>query len=338
MESIGFNIYDEKWRECWVAATSNARCKHRRRGDFNIAEQVARLLHEHGPGTESPLTLRIYSTMIKGFCVVNNERVKLVQADCERVIHMFTKKPFCKGDQALQPLPAKCRRGEAALTLDLDVRRVEEAEGFDWAQAALEPGVMLDGGGGHLLPDLPATMELPGFAVDPLIAFGALESGVHAAGLPAMPPQQEAAVDAGAWQPAAVDPGLREDELLLSQIVASETAVPHQSVDMAGFSMQAQTEAVPAEALPSLATEKLAVMGSSKKRRFSEALLPPGVVYGFDNATLLDAGELEGSTERFNISRPALSAKDNAAEMLSTIAGPLVDHVGLNMRRLLESQ
>lgn len=156
-DGLLFDLYDERWRDCWVAATATTRLK-RRQIDLDIRQRVGRLLEDYGPESERPLTLRIYGTMIKGFCVINNERVRVLFTDCERVVLAFAKEPFAEVDRKLKMPASKRPRMEAALTLDL--ARVEAAEAYDWLQAPLETGALLQLGGLEGAQELPPSFGL----------------------------------------------------------------------------------------------------------------------------------------------------------------------------------
>jgi len=136
-----FSIHQDLWHDCWVAATTVLRGR-KKQVDFNIAQRVERLLEEYGPESSMPLTLRVYGTMIKGFCVINNERAKSLHVDCERLVFAFSQKPFGDEGQCMRLPPTK-RKHADALTLDLDLAKVQESEAFDWTQAPLEEGALL---------------------------------------------------------------------------------------------------------------------------------------------------------------------------------------------------
>eukprot|EP00443_Scrippsiella_acuminata_P048445 CAMPEP_0115174222 /NCGR_PEP_ID=MMETSP0270-20121206/3726_1 /TAXON_ID=71861 /ORGANISM="Scrippsiella trochoidea, Strain CCMP3099" /LENGTH=185 /DNA_ID=CAMNT_0002587051 /DNA_START=49 /DNA_END=603 /DNA_ORIENTATION=- len=139
--ATSFSIHQDLWHDCWVAATSAVRGR-KAKVDFNIQQRVVRLLKDHGPETSVPLTLRVYGTMIKGFCVLNNERARTLHGDCERLVLAFSQQPF--GDEGkTMRLPNGKRKQADALTLDLDVSKVQESEAFDWSQAPLEEGTLL---------------------------------------------------------------------------------------------------------------------------------------------------------------------------------------------------
>ncbi|CAK0796569.1 unnamed protein product, partial [Prorocentrum cordatum] len=160
-DGMAFDLYDERWHDCWVAATSVARAR-KKQIDFDIGQRVARLLEDYGPESQKPLTLRIYGTMIKGFCVINNERARALFSDCERVVLMFARQPFSEGNSKIRLPAAKRPRMESALTLDLDLARVEASEQFDWTQAPLEEGALLRLGGGVLQEGFALAPELAG--------------------------------------------------------------------------------------------------------------------------------------------------------------------------------
>eukprot|EP00913_Durusdinium_trenchii_P015855 g14900.t1 len=79
------------------------------------------------------LSLRVYGTMIKGFCVINNDRAKILHSDCERMVLLFAEQPY---SEPVMKLPAAKRQRVDALTLDLT--RVHAAEAFDWTATPLE--------------------------------------------------------------------------------------------------------------------------------------------------------------------------------------------------------
>ncbi|CAE8608802.1 unnamed protein product, partial [Polarella glacialis] len=164
-QEVAFDLYDDRWRDCWVAATSTARLR-KKQVDLDIQQRVSRLLQDYGPQSDKPLTLRIYGTMIKGFCVINNERARALFCDCERVVLMFARQPFAEGDNKIRLPAAKRQRMEAALTLDLDLSRVEASEAFDWTQAPLEDGALLRlggvSGGQEALPSLELLAQAEG--------------------------------------------------------------------------------------------------------------------------------------------------------------------------------
>eukprot|EP00928_Gymnodinium_smaydae_P024836 TRINITY_DN19983_c0_g5_i1.p1 TRINITY_DN19983_c0_g5~~TRINITY_DN19983_c0_g5_i1.p1 ORF type:complete len:621 (+),score=151.76 TRINITY_DN19983_c0_g5_i1:173-1864(+) len=141
MEQAGFSIHQELWHEAWVAATASVRGR-RKLVDFCVRQRVARLLADHGPETDQPLTLRVYGTLLKGFCVVSNERARALLGDCERVVLQFSQQPYAEDSRGLKLPPSKRQRVDA-YTLDLDLSKVQESEAFDWTQAPLEDGTLM---------------------------------------------------------------------------------------------------------------------------------------------------------------------------------------------------
>merc|ERR1719272_1530810 len=135
-----FSIHQDLWCDSWFAATAAVRAK-KKLVDYNISHRVARFLDDYGPGTPQPLTLRVYGTMLKGFCVLNNERAKALYNDCERIVIAFAEQPFADGSGV--KLPVAKRQRVDALTLDLDLAKVQESEKFDWGSAPLEEGALL---------------------------------------------------------------------------------------------------------------------------------------------------------------------------------------------------
>mmetsp|Transcript_132249 Transcript_132249/g.382355 ORF Transcript_132249/g.382355 Transcript_132249/m.382355 type:complete len:469 (+) Transcript_132249:94-1500(+) len=133
-----FSIYEELWQDCWLAATAAARTK-RRQVDYSIQQRIAFLMESYGPQTSMPLSLRVYGTMFKGFCVLNNDRMRGLHADCERMVFAFSQER-ADGGASFKLAPTK-RKHVDAMTLDLDISKVREAETFDWTP--LEPGDLL---------------------------------------------------------------------------------------------------------------------------------------------------------------------------------------------------
>ena len=98
---------------------------------------------------------RVYGTMIKGFCVINNDRARSLHADCERVVLLFAEQPYAEGLQ-LPKQPAAKRQRVDAFTLDLDLAKVQEAEAFDWTQAPLGDSLLVSLDANQLPPDIRA--------------------------------------------------------------------------------------------------------------------------------------------------------------------------------------
>ena len=134
---IHFGIHQDLWQDAWIAATSAVKAR-KRQIDLNVQQRVERLISDHGPRTEKALTLRVYGTMIKGFCVINNDRAKVLHTDCERLVLRFAAEPY---SERLK-LPTAKRPRVEAVTLDLDLARVKEAEHFDWTQAPMQEALL----------------------------------------------------------------------------------------------------------------------------------------------------------------------------------------------------
>merc|ERR1719195_488165 len=80
--------------------------------------------------------------MIKGFSVINNERARVLYADCQRTVVTFSQEALMDTSKMTKLPPSKRPRFDA-LTLDLDLNKVKESESFDWTQAPLEDGAVL---------------------------------------------------------------------------------------------------------------------------------------------------------------------------------------------------
>ena len=174
---IHFGIHQDLWQDAWIAATSAVRAR-KRQIDLNVQQRVERLISDHGPKTEKALTLRVYGTMIKGFCVINNDRAKLLHSDCERVVLRFAAQPY---SERLK-LPTAKRQRVEAVTLDLDLARVKEAEQFDWTQAPMA-GALLSlehlpepEASGWAMAAVP-TLEVEGMRPEPEVFPEALPAG-----------------------------------------------------------------------------------------------------------------------------------------------------------------
>lgn len=324
-EVLGFDLYDEHWRDCWLAATSVARLR-KKQIDVDIRKRIAKLLEDYGPQSDKPLTLRIYGTMIKGFCVINNERARSLFCDCERVVLMFSRRPFTESSDSTIKLPAAKRpRMEAALTLDLDLARVEASEAFDWTQAPLEEGALLRLGGGQLpreealLPSLelgglgdglgPPGVGGTGFEAGWLPRFdgelgGALEAQPHAAHPTVAPVGELTAGEVGPSAPHGVDGGPAALDL-----AAASQLVPFERPSDLPQASGPPTVGVPAAAGHAPATEapaghaaatvapavqsKVDLAVRRPPRRRHEPHFKPGTVYGFDDETMLTAETYE---------------------------------------------
>eukprot|EP00747_Dinoflagellata_sp_TGD_P182335 gnl/TRDRNA2_/TRDRNA2_36553_c0_seq2.p1 gnl/TRDRNA2_/TRDRNA2_36553_c0~~gnl/TRDRNA2_/TRDRNA2_36553_c0_seq2.p1 ORF type:complete len:561 (+),score=134.85 gnl/TRDRNA2_/TRDRNA2_36553_c0_seq2:123-1685(+) len=306
-QGLVFDFYDERWRDCWIAATSVTRLR-KKQVDIDIQQRVVRLLEDYGPQSEKPLTLRIYGTMIKGFCVINNERAKVLHTDCERLVCMFARRPYAEGDNSIRLPAAKRPKMEAALTLDLDLARVEASEAFDWTQAPLEEGALLRlGGCWHLQQEmLPPTLDITrgdGFGVPPSLDIGKVgffdgEAASHALGQVG-----GSAAEAG-WLPRldeglgglAVD-GQAQDVPMSDQLVLAEALEPAAAaVPEASLPGTNEVQPAPADAAPGAAAQGSAiepVVPSQVLRRKHEPILKPGVIFGFTNETMLSEEEYD---------------------------------------------
>lgn len=344
LESLAFDLYDERWRDFWIAATSVTRLR-KKQIDVDIRLRVARLLQDHGPQSEKPLTLRIYGTMLKGFCVVNNERARMLFVDSERVALMFARQPFAEGDNRIRLPAAKKPRMEAALTLDLDLARVEASEAFDWTQAPLEEGALLRLGGGLLSeadglpPSIELTGQMDGLAnqvppqmVDPSIAADSVALGgmlgTDAGWLPRLDGTYEELAMPGAGavflsaeqQQQPMDP-------LMSQIVAMEAE---------GAAAMDALRTADAPWLPP-ATEAEVGQQSRKRRgcRDVSSLIRPGMVYGFDSEPKLPSKEYDSwqqDSSSFTLTR--MRASEYAHHLADSRSH--VDHLGPRLRLLID--
>eukprot|EP00440_Ansanella_granifera_P025497 gb/GFBE01027689.1/.p1 GENE.gb/GFBE01027689.1/~~gb/GFBE01027689.1/.p1 ORF type:complete len:507 (+),score=134.93 gb/GFBE01027689.1/:1-1521(+) len=334
-QEVAFDLYDERWRDCWVAATSTARLR-KKQVDFDIQQRVARLLQDYGPQTDKPLTLRVYGTMLKGFCVINNERARSLFADCERVVLMFARQPYTEGDNKIRLPAAKRQRMEAALTLDLDLARVEASEAFDWTQAPLEEGALLRLGAGVPQEALLPSIELAEMGAMPqLLDPSACEAaGASKSAESGWLPRFGGAFDEPTGPPAAEGP--KPDEQMLDPLM-SQLAVMgvQQNFGDVGGPVELQEGQVPAA--PGLDLDALAVQASRRRRqeRAAAAMLRPGLVYGFDAEPMMSSREYEDwQLDASALSRPRLRAPEYA-EMLEDDFQP-ADHLGPRLRLLVD--
>ena len=119
-----------------------------------------------------------------GFCVINNDRARILHADCERVILLFAEQPYSEGLK----LPTAKRQRVDAVTLDLDVARVKEAEAFDWTQTPLGSELLQLGS-----QELPDPQEVSGWAMEIIPSMPSLLEVTEA--FPAQPPDQPEQLD-----------------------------------------------------------------------------------------------------------------------------------------------
>mmetsp|Transcript_19452 Transcript_19452/g.61078 ORF Transcript_19452/g.61078 Transcript_19452/m.61078 type:complete len:513 (-) Transcript_19452:58-1596(-) len=308
MDLLPFSIHQELWHDAWVAATATARSR-KRQVDLDVRQRVEKLLQDYGPTTERPLTLRVYGTMIKGFCVINNERARMLYADCERVVILFSHQGLAEDSKALK-LPASKKPRVDALTLDLDLNRVRESETFDWTQAPLEEGTLLR------LPEeqLAALPPVPGADEPSLLQQVALLDE-------AFPP-----VDAPASGPIDVVAEAARTAGTLALLTAAQEAAQGQ------FDLAAQ--AMPDQALLPFEQVTVAEEPPQKKRhRGPGKAPPPGHFLGYDNSTVLAPEEYDAwQYDTSEFTRPLCEMATHAALMPRAIS---FDHLG-PLRSLLD--
>ena len=311
---MAFDLQDERWRECWLAATSTARLR-KKQVDIDIRERVTRLIHEHGPRTDKPLTLRIYGTMIKGFCVLNNERARTLYFDSERVVLMFARQPFT--DDKIRLPAAKRQRMEAALTLDLDLARVEAGESFNWTQAPLEEGALLQLGGAavqDVLPSIELAEAMPQL-LDPSASDMVIPQKVEMDWLPRfeLGPPEAGPEGQGPKAAAPADPlmqllGVPPADLELKEPVHGPVEVP---------------------------TEAAQTLKRSRAERATAALLRPGIVYGFDSdPTVCSEHFADWQREDDRLCRTRRLVVDQAELMQDTFQE--ADHFGFWLRQVAD--
>lgn len=336
-EGLVFDLYDDRWRDCWVAATSAVRLR-KKQIDFDIQHRVAKLLKDFGPESGSPLSLRIYGTMIKGFCVINNERARLLFCDCERVVQMFTRRPFVEGEDKLCLPATKRPKIEAALTLNLDLARVEASETFDWTQAPLEEGALLRLGGAMAHPEgLVPTIELASqfdvpMVMPEMLYAGArldMEPGQDAGWLPRLP----AMVQEPLLEMAPPDIILEETQpLTQTQPVPEDVAqiVPSEVLGRAA-GLQISFQSPPQAAR----TTELALSSRRRKRQARDAPLGPGVVYGYDDVLMIPDKEwAQQQRESSELSHRRRKPDDFSGLMVDPT--PEVDRWGPHLQLLFE--
>ena len=301
-QEVAFDLYDERWRDCWVAATSTAR-QRKKQVDMDIQHRVQRLIEDHGPQTDKPLTLRVYGTMIKGFCVINNERARALYFDSERVVLMFARQPFTE-DHKIRLPTAKRQRIEAAVTLDLDLARVEACEAFDWTQAPLEQGAFLQLGE-KMTEEMLPSMELDLTMMPQLLDPSACEVPQKTDGW--LPRFEAKEVNDKVEANGQNDPDCK--------IVAIEgpKEVNLEDPIVAGIGVDLETLA----------------MEASKRRARAGHFLCPGLVLGFDETATLQTDDMNGETLR------ARSTTQSYHEMMEEDYQP-VDHIGPNLRLLVD--
>eukprot|EP00929_Paragymnodinium_shiwhaense_P072806 TRINITY_DN36966_c0_g1_i2.p1 TRINITY_DN36966_c0_g1~~TRINITY_DN36966_c0_g1_i2.p1 ORF type:complete len:545 (-),score=141.14 TRINITY_DN36966_c0_g1_i2:152-1786(-) len=357
--AAGFDLYDDLWRDCWVAATSSTRLLRKRQVDLDIRRRVAKLLEEYGPQSQKPLTLRIYGTLIKGFAVINNERTRSLYADAERLVLQFARRPFTEADNHIKLPAAKKPRMEAALTLDIDLARVEASEAFDWTQAPLEEGSLLRLGGLQLPPEEGGLMqpslglELGGMLPGDHFGFAGggvgagLGGGLEATGwLPKLdgafgtaaaetvPPEAKPADGPVVIDPA--EPAARGEEVppgvQASQLVPFDETVAAAAASAAANAAPAAAAAEADGRMPDAVPQGQLEPARRPRPRYLPAIRP-GRVYGFDDSTEIEADRWERwQAESKDITLPRVRPAGYAAQ----IKPEPIEHLGPWLRYLVD--
>ncbi|CAE7349082.1 usp33 [Symbiodinium natans] len=325
---VAFDLYDERWRECWLAATSTTRLR-KKQVDVDIQERVHRLIQEHGPNTDKPLTLRVYGTMIKGFCVLNNERARALYCDSERVVLMFARQPFTE-DKIRLPA-AKRQRMEAALTLDLDLAKVEACETFNWTQAPLEEGALLQLGGAaaqDVLPCIELAEAMPQL-LDPNASDMALPQKAEMDWLPRFElGPLEAQVEGQV-------PNLEKPVDPLMQLMGAPH--PMEFGEVHGVhGVHGHGEAGHAG---NPGNEAARPLKRCRTERATAALLRPGLVYGFDSDPMMSSQRVAEwqLKDDESLCRPRLGAVDQVEVMENSLDCFLeADHFGFWLRQVAD--
>jgi len=313
--------------------------------DMDIRQRVGRLLNEYGPESGQPLTLRIYGTMIKGFCMINNERARTLYCDCERVVLMFARQPTSDGDNTIRLPASKRPRMEASLTLDIDLAKLDNSGAFDWTQAPLEQGALLGVcGGQHLQEALPSFLEMAGAdkimgavpMLDPTVHTDPAFAGpmVPTSDVGWLPRFDDAApapvnqVPGDAEQPQSMqkpahDPNSEKPPSMMEQLMPLEAASTRDQAS--NDQLQTRTANAPPSCAGGVVTARL--------RR--ELLLKPGVVHGFDAdpmmpSTMYDQWQKGDGDLLYSCHRPSEYAEMLSLEMLEP------DHLAPDLRVVLD--
>lgn len=282
---IAFNIYSDLWNDCWVAATAPPRARRRRPATFNVAQRMGLLLHEHGPHSEQPLTMRIYGTMLKGFSTINNDRVRILLGQCERLVITFVDQPFLQKAQMTQLTPPKVHRPHKT-TLDISMESFELEHG-DWGKIFLEEGAMLDMGAefeGETIPMTESHFIQPSTSLLEEMAlldesFPAVSGTLDAAKL-------GLGVETTLPEPSMAEPFIPEPSM-------PEPTMPEPSI------LEPTTPEAPCAGtipLPMDTTTLPAAPPMPKQRRVPHRGIrypPPGHVYGFDSTTQVSMDEFD---------------------------------------------
>lgn len=202
--------------------------------------------------------LMAYFGLDPGFCVINNDRARVLFSDCERVVLLFAEQPY-SDNLKLMKGPAAKRQRVDAVTLDLS--RVKEAETFDWTQTPLGEDLLQRMGPVERLPE---PQEVTGWAMGMMTMPSLVEDGPDGPNLAEAFP--EVAPAAGALELPAPDlPDLGD------------------LGDLGG----------PGDLGDAL---DLAVKESKSKRR--RRLPPPGHVLGFDESIMVEPGEAKAPSQQ----------------------------------------
>lgn len=265
-----FSIHQELWQDCWVAATSAVRAR-KKLVDYVISRRVTQLLTDYGPESAQPLTLRVYGTMLKGFCVLNNEQAKALYSDCERIVIAFAQQPYADGSAV--KLPVAKRQRVDALTLDLDISKVQESEQFDWGPAPVEDGALL-----HLHLE-PAPLEEPAQEFMPEMAL---------LRLPCLPEQVPLLDEAfPALETAPPESSLLPVETIHASGADAPAAADNIRADLETLVALGAAPEPPMQGSDDALVVPRPLMLVRRPRGVSLKPLGPGVVYGFDEQTQL---------------------------------------------------
>eukprot|EP00930_Biecheleria_cincta_P017747 TRINITY_DN14006_c0_g1_i1.p1 TRINITY_DN14006_c0_g1~~TRINITY_DN14006_c0_g1_i1.p1 ORF type:complete len:579 (+),score=128.50 TRINITY_DN14006_c0_g1_i1:247-1737(+) len=226
--------------------------------------------------------------MIKGFCVINNERIRILYGDCERAVILFAQQPFA--EEGGIKLPATKRQRVEALTLDLDLSRVQECEAFDWTQASLGDGALLSLGSVELPIEAGTEKQLPTIEALPslLEEAGLLDEAFPGLDAPvAAPVPSEEALAVRFEGNAGGAAGSLGVEVVGVPATPSEAGGAMSIADTAmavGEQPDAFAIALAEDLIADAAIARLLPQPPEPRRRGPRPLArpPPGVVFGFD--------------------------------------------------------
>lgn len=135
----------------------------------------------------------VYFGLDPGFCVINNDRARVLFSDCERVVLLFAEQPY-SDNLKLMKGPAKRQRVDA---VTLDLSRVKEAETFDWTQTPLGEDLLQRMGPVERLPE---PQEVTGWAMGMMAMPSLVEDGPEVPNLEAFPEAPAASAAQGALE------------------------------------------------------------------------------------------------------------------------------------------